>query len=186
MRRFTSWFSILVISFVALVGLYHPATAQDATPASGDETMPPGVTFTPLAFGQAQQLMLPDQADLALFRISLDPGARYQPDANDPSTALVYIESGKVTLTVDAEVSVLRASTMTAMMSGDESASPAAESAPPFERIPANTEFQAETGDSFLVPGHVGGDLRNDGSEPVVLLIANVGPSEDQQATPVS
>jgi hypothetical protein len=76
MRRLTSWISILVMALVGLLVLGHAVSAQDATPASGDETMAQGPTFTPLAFGQAQQLMLPDQADLALVRITLDPGAR--------------------------------------------------------------------------------------------------------------
>jgi len=37
----------------------------------------------------------------------------------------------------------------------------------------------------MLVPGNVGGDLKNNGTEQVVLLIANIGPPEEE-ATPVS
>jgi len=172
-----------MIALLGSVALSQSVTAQDATPGANGE--PPGVTFTPLAFGQAQQVMLPN-AQFVLFRLTIDPGAEDVEPDTDPSIGLVYVESGTVTITTTAPVSVLRNATLTAMMGGESSATPPAEGASPFEQIEANTEFQLAPGDSVLVPGNVGGDLKNQGSDQVVLLIANVGPPEDDQATPVS
>jgi len=184
-RRLSSLISMCMLALLGWVALSHSVIAQDATPAGGDESMPPGTTFTPLAFGQVQQLMLPD-GDFVLFRITIDPGANFPADANDPSTGLVYVESGTVTINATAPLNVLRASTMAMMVGSIASATPTTEEAPPFEQIAANTDFQLAAGDSVLVPGNVGGNLRNDGTEQVSILIANIGPSEDQQGTPVS
>jgi hypothetical protein len=82
-------------------------------------------------------------------------------------------------------VQVLRAQSMAAMM-GAPGATPMAEGTSPFEEVAANTEFQLEAGDSVLIPANVGGEARNDGDQPVSLLVANVGPPEGPGATPTS
>jgi len=176
-----------MVALLGWVALSHPvATAQDATPAGGDESMPPGTSFTPLALGQAQQLMLPDAADVVLFRFTIDPGADLPADPHDPSTALLYVESGTVTITAEVPLDILRASAMAALVGADANATPTTKGGPAYEHVAANTAFQLAVGDSVLVPGNVGGDLRNDGTEQVVLLVASIGPPESQQGTPVS
>lgn len=186
MRRWSLFVLALVAMLgVALIGRGPGIAAQDATPAGGGEEMPAGVTFSPIAFGQAQQLMLPDAADLALFRLTIDPGATFTDQGNDPSTGLLYVESGTVTLTLKDSVQVLRAQSMASMIGGP-GATPMAEGTSPFEEVAANTEFQLEAGDSVLIPANVGGEARNDGDQPVSLLVASVGPPEGPEATPTS
>ena len=55
--------------------------------------------------------------------------------------------------------------------------------------MPAGTEFTLNTGDSAVLPPHVEGEARNDGSEVASVLVANIGPltgpgAADQGATP--
>jgi quercetin dioxygenase-like cupin family protein len=186
MRRWSLFVLALVAMLgVALIGRGPGIAAQDATPAAGMEGEPEGVTFSPIAFGQVQHLMLPDAADLVLFRLTIDPGATFTDEGNDPSTGLVYVESGTVTFTLKESVQVLRGQSMAAMI-GAPGATPMAEGTSPFEEVTANTEFQLEAGDSVLIPGNVGGEARNDGDQPVSLLVANVGPPEGPEATPTS
>jgi quercetin dioxygenase-like cupin family protein len=186
MRRWSLFVLALVAMLgVALIGRGPGIAAQDATPAGGMEGMPAGVTFSPIAFGQAQQLMLPDAADLALFRLTIDPGAKFTDEGNDPSTGLLYVESGTVTFTLKDTVQVLRAQNMAAMI-GAPGATPMAEGTSPFEEVAANTEFQLQAGDSVLIPANVGGEARNDGDQPASMLVANVGPPEGPEATPAS
>ena len=48
---------------------------------------------------------------MSMFRITVDPGAVLPVDASDPTTALAYVEQGEATFQVDAEITVLHAST---------------------------------------------------------------------------
>jgi len=130
-----------VIALLGSVALSQSVTDQDATPGANGE--PPGVTFTPLTFGQAQQLMLLN-AQFVLFRLTMDPGAEDVEPDTDPSIGRLYVESG--TLTTTAPVSVLRSDVLTAMMTGESSATPTADGMSPFEQVEANTEFQLAPG----------------------------------------
>jgi quercetin dioxygenase-like cupin family protein len=175
--------SLVVLTLVALLGMAllgrgAGTAAQDATPAE-----PEGVSFVPIAFGQAQDLMLPN-ADFVMFHLTIDPGATFTDPGNDPSTSLIYVETGTVTFQLAADVEVLRGQSMAAMM-GTPVATPMAEGAPLFEQVPANTEFQLAAGDSVLIGPNVAGTARNDGDQPVSLLAASVGPPEGA-ATPAS
>lgn len=180
--------SLVVLTFVALLGVTllgrgAGTVAQDAATPAGTTAEPEGVTFAPIAFGQAQDLMLPN-ADFVMFRLTIDPGATFTDDGSDPSTSLVYVETGTVTFKLAGDVEVLRGQSMAAMM-GTPVASPMAEGAPPFEQVAANTEFQLAVGDSVLIGPNVAGTARNDGDQPVSLLAASVGPPE-AEATPAS
>ena len=79
MRRFRVVLSLLAIM---LIGAPSAALAQEATPAA-DGFTEEGVTFEPLALGT--ELTLPATGELALVRISFEPGAGFPADEGDPS-----------------------------------------------------------------------------------------------------
>ncbi len=164
----------VLLGALALAGL-RPAVAQDATPPPGEgEFAPEGVTFEPLGFGTAEELPAAP-ADLALFRVGLDPGATFPVEEDDPSAALVYVEAGAFTFRVEGPIRVTRAATLAAFATPgavEEGAVPAP------EEIPAGTEFTLEAGDSAVFPPNVPGEARNDGAERAVALVAIVAPPE--------
>jgi plastocyanin len=142
-------------------GLSSAARAQDeATPtAEEDFDLPEGVSFEALAYGTAENL--PATGDIVLFRIRLEPGAVF-PVEPDPAPGLVVVEEGAVTIAVDSPLTVLRA----------------AKEGTPFpietEQAEADTDVDLETGDSTVVQGGASGELRNEGDEEAVLLVAIV------------
>ncbi len=157
------------------------AVAQDATPAA-EEFAPEGVTFEPLGFGTAEEVPAAP-ADLVLARATIDPGASVPLDADDPSVALIWIESGTLTVQADAPIRITRAA-MIAVFATPGAVEEGA--VPELEEIAAGTEFTLEVGDSAIFPPHVVGEIRNDGQERVVALVAIVAPPADMmvEATP--
>ena len=158
---------------LALGGLAAPLAAQEATPPAEEAFAPEGVGFFPLGFGTAEELPAAP-ADLVLVRFTLDPGAGFPTEADDPSVALVYVEAGSLTAEVGAPVRVTRAAVIAAF------ATPGAEpeGAPMPEEVAAGTAFTLAAGDSAVFPPNVAGELRNDGQERVVGLAAIVAPPE--------
>lgn len=187
MRRMSfALLSLVTLLGVALLGRGAVTLAQDASPAAAPGAMegePEGVTFVPIAFGQAQDLMLPN-AEMVMFRLTIDPGATFTDQGTDPSTSLVFVETGTVTFKLAGDVQILRGQTMAAMMATPV-ATPMAEGAPPFEPVAANTEFQLAAGDSVLIGPNVAGTASNGGDQPASLLVSSVGPPEGE-ATPAS
>ncbi len=110
---------------------------------------------------------------VGLLRLTFPPGAVLPLEEGDPSLALVYVESGTLTVRIEAPVTVLRAS-------GDGAAEARQ------VEIAAGTEFMAGPGDSFVSPAVIEGEARNDGTEPVVVLAAIVEPEPPADATPAS
>jgi quercetin dioxygenase-like cupin family protein len=170
--------AVVLLGALALAGL-RPAIAQDATPPPGEE----GVTFAPLGFGTAEELP-PAPVELVLARVTLAPGAGFPIEADDPSVGLAYVESGALTIRVEAPLRVTRAATIAAF------ATPGAAGAgavPGPEEVPAGTEVTLEAGDSVVIPANVAGEVRNDGAEPAVGLAALVAPPEEGDgATPAA
>ena len=176
MRRIPVLLSILAIVLLGLFAMGHSTNvtrAQQATPSAGDDESapPPGVTFEFLGVGSVDALP-PAPADLGLYRLTLASGAAFPVDASDPSLALVYVESGTLTVAVDVPLSILRG----ASVAGGEFAQDA---------IAAGAEATVGAGDSFIGPAYAGGELRNDGTEPAVFLLAGIEP-QIAEATPVS
>ena len=178
MRRFAVPIPVLAVALLGLLAAGRPGAgtvAQEATPAAEEEfELPEGVSFEALGYGTAEALP-PAPAEFVLFRFGLEPGASFDLDPGDPSLALAYVEAGALTVRVDAPMTVLRA----------------AGAGTPFpeetEEVAAGTEFTLEAGDSALFPPHVAGVVRNDGAEPVAVLVANVGPLEgDEEGTPAA
>ncbi|MDQ3693803.1 MAG: cupin domain-containing protein [Chloroflexota bacterium] len=176
---------VLLIVVLLLAGLVTTGrlaggvVAQEATPAAADFG-PEGVTFEPLGFGTAEELPAAP-ADLLLARFTIEPGAGFPLDPNDPSVALFYVESGAVTVLADIPLPIIRAATIAAF------ATPGAveeDAVPEAEEGVAGAEFTLEAGDSVVFPPFVEGEIRNDGDETVVGLAALVFPPEDAGATP--
>jgi hypothetical protein len=77
---------------------------------------------------------------------------------------LLYVERGTLTVRNTVATQVTRGATL---------ATPGAEAQ---EAIPAETEFTMSAGDSSLSPAGSGGELRNEGSEEVILLASLIVP----------
>jgi hypothetical protein len=181
MRR---WLTLLVVALglVALVGtgrLSAPVRAQDATPLA-EMGLPPGVDAQPLGAGLSPTLPA-TPAELVLVRLTLQPGAILPNDPNDPSLALAYVESGTVTLHYTNALTITRAAAIAAL------ATPEATMPGP-EPVAAGASATLTVGDSFVSPANSGGDLRNEGTTPAVLLAAVINPFQmgTPEATPAA
>jgi len=179
MRRLSLLIPLLAAVFVGLVavGRGGPSTlARQGTPAAEDFA-PEGVSFLPLAFGEADQLPA-TPADFILARAVFEPGAGFPIEADDPSVTLVSVESGALTLQVDVPITVTRAATLAAFATPevDESA------VPPPEEMAADTAFTMAAGDSAYFPANIAGEVRNDGQEPAVVLLAIIEPTGGGEA----
>ena len=185
MRRFAIPVSVLAVALLGLLAAGRPglgAVAQDATPAAEEFAPPAGVTFEPLGFGRAEELPTAP-AELLLARFTIDPGAGFPIEEDDPTVALVYVEAGALTIRVEAPIRVVRAATIAAFATpgaAEEGAVPAP------EEVAAGTEFTLEAGDSAVFPPNVPGEVRNEGAERAVGLVALIAPPEDAAATPVA
>jgi quercetin dioxygenase-like cupin family protein len=164
MRRgsFVALLITLVLSIVAGQGLDPSTHAQDATPASEQQTgAPEGVSFVTVASGTIEVLS-PGTANLVLGRIRLAPGATLPFDPTDPSVDLLYMSTGTLTFRVEAPMTVAR---------GIRAGTPVPTEP---EAIPANTEFTLSDGDSALFPPNAAGEVRNDGTEDATAWVTNV------------
>jgi quercetin dioxygenase-like cupin family protein len=176
MGRFSVLGSLIVVVLLSILAL--PAQpvilAQEATPGA-EEFAPEGVTFEPLAL--ATGLALPSTGELFLARFGLEPGAALPLEPGDPAYALAAVESGALTIRVDGPLTVTRAEEMAGVM--------AEEGVPATETIAAGQEVTLSAGDSALFPPNAGGEIRNDGQEPVSGTVALVGPPV-AEGTPVA
>jgi hypothetical protein len=161
---------VLVAAFIAFVGLaeagpVRETAAQDAfaTPGPGEFELVPGQIGRVLAGGLVAE---PPTApvELAVLRFTNDPGSVYAGSADDPSAGLILVESGEVTVRLEGPATITRATGP--------------------EEVAAGTEFTLGSGESFLWPPYVAGELRNDGQEPAVTLLAYLAPVEEEAATP--
>jgi hypothetical protein len=138
------------------------AHAQESTPtaATTGVEVAPGVTFD----------LLPASEDPpTLYRLRFAPGATLS-FVDDPAISLVYVELGALSLQLDAAVSDARPEAA----SGDEEA--------------ADTALTLTQGDYFVLPPLVAGEIRNEGQEPMSIVIAAITPSvipAAAMATPV-
>ncbi|MCD6056999.1 MAG: hypothetical protein K0Q89_529 [Thermomicrobiales bacterium] len=167
MRRFTVSLSVIVIMLFGLFVAWGSGTsAQEpfATPRPGEFELVPGQIGRELASGLVPE---PPAGPVyfGLLHITVAPGSVFTGPADDPSVGLNLVESGELTLRLEAAVTVNRASGP--------------------EEVAAGTEFTLGPGESFIWPPNVAGELRNDGPEPVVQLLAFLAPAEEAAATPL-
>ena len=143
---------ILISGFITLTyGSLDPIStrAQESTPAAettGVEVAP-GVTF---------ELMPASEDPPSLYRLRFAPGATLA-FVDDPAISLVYVEVGALSLQLDAAVSDARPEAS----SGDEE---------------ADTALALGQGDYFVLPPLVAGEIRNEGQEPMSIMIAAITP----------
>jgi hypothetical protein len=126
------------------------ARAQESTPtaATTGVEVAPGVTFD----------LLPASEDPpTLYRLRFAPGSTLS-FVDDPAISLVYVELGALSLQLDAAVSDARPEAA----SGDEEA--------------ADTALTLTQGDYFVLPPLVAGEIRNEGQEPMSIVIAAITP----------
>jgi hypothetical protein len=144
---------MLVAGLLALTcGTLNPVStrAQESTPqaeTTGVE-ISPGVTF---------ELMPASEDPPSLYRLRLAPGATLV-FADDPAISLVYVESGSISLALDAAVSDARPEAD----SGDEE--------------DADAALTLSQGDYFVLPPLVAGEIRNEAQEPAAIMIAAITP----------
>ena len=165
---------VLAIAFASAVSILaadSPVAGQVATPQAAAEgfPLPAGVTAERLAAGPAEPLP-PAPLVLELVRFTFAPGAVLQLSAESPSLALVSVAAGTLTARIAAPVMITRAAPM------------GTPSTP--EAIAAGTAFRAGPGDAFVAPPQVAVEARNDGAEPLVLLMAVLEPAAGPGAAP--
>jgi quercetin dioxygenase-like cupin family protein len=178
MRRIGVLVSLVVVGLLGTLALHAQpgALAQEATPAADME--PEGATFLPLGF--ASGVMLPSPADMIVARFSLEPGAGFPLEANDPTGAMVVVESGAFTVRVEELTwSITRGETLSGMM---ETADEETDFSAAIEEVAMGEEAVLEAGDVAWVPGSVSGEVRNDGQEQAEGLLFLVGPPEAMMA----
>src|SRR4051812_21386018 len=143
---------ILISGLITLTcGMLGPVStrAQASTPVAettGVEVAP-GVTF---------ELMTASEDPPSLYRLHFAPGATLA-FVDDPAISLVYVETGALSLQLEAAVSDARPEAS----SGDEA---------------ADTAVDLAQGDYFVLPPLVAGEIRNAGQEPMSIVIAAITP----------
>ena len=161
MRALSFRLVTVVVVICAMLGWASISHAQEATPPPGGFEIAPGVTAEALAF-------VPGQEAPSLYQLTFAPGTIYAFEPS-PEISLVYVVAGAVTITLDAPVTVTRAT-----YPGEVG-----------EVVGAGTAFPFNLGDYTVFPAMVDGEVRNDGSEPATLLVsAIVPPASTDLATP--
>jgi hypothetical protein len=178
----------ILIAFVAVVlaggfaGARAPGgvVAQDASPAAEEFGPPPGVAAETLAFGMVDALPV-TPAMIFLDRLTIDPGVSLPAEPGDPNFAFTLVESGSLTILSDTPLAIARAAALAEALESPGTM-------PEIEETTADTDVTLSAGDSIVFPPEVGGELRNDGTEPVVLLGVVIAPvdamMESEEATP--
>ena len=181
MRRFSVFLLLVVVMLLGSVAVQvQPVVvAQEATPAADIE--PEGVTFE--ALGIASGVALPSPADLIAVRLTIDPGAVLPSEASDPTGGMLIVESGIVTIRINAPWAIARSGSLNAAIATAEATGTFT---PSDDQIASDESAIMEPGDVAYLPGSVSGEIRNYGAEPAVALVVLVGPTEAMTgATPV-
>ena len=146
---------------------------DEAAAFRGESVFGEGATAELLGFGVIPAVPAQPVA-LALQRVTIAPGGHIETPADDPRVVLLCVASGTLTVRNTAATTVTR---------GMALATPGAQAQ---EAIPADTEFTMTAGDSSLSPAGSGGELRNDGTEEVILLAGVIRSLPDSAATPAA
>lgn len=134
-----------------------------------EAALPPGIALAPLVVGEAT--VLPSAPPgIALFRLTLEPGAR-MPLSSDAAT-FAYVESGSADYTVDeGEGQVSAAATPGGAPAGLAPATPGAEAV-------------VETGGAFVVQFGSLSEVNNASDDPLVVLALVLSPATSAAGTP--
>jgi len=168
MLRIARWFMVMVCGVSLSLGAASTTLAQAASPEADGGT-PAGLTDEILAVGVATELPA-SPAIMLMQRVTVAPGADIPGDAADPTLSFFLIESGSLQMRASDPLIVIRAQALATALQTPGSM-------PETEEIAAGAAFTLEEGDSVLIPPGVGGGLRNDSAEPVVLLATQIFPA---------
>jgi hypothetical protein len=153
--------SIVVLGLVTatsfLVPQFATALAQETT---AETPAPSGVAFEPVT-GELVPPLVAEGAEVQLERASFSSGASYTIAAADAQLLLVSIESGALTVRSSTPLVINRAGEGTAATVRQE-------------WVAADSELTLERGDSFVRPPRSQQELRNEGEEPTVALMASI------------
>ncbi len=160
---------------LGLGGRLGRAAAQQATPGPVEPIAVGDFVFHETADFGAVDAMPPAPATVFLFRLEVAPGASVTYPPGDPGLGGHLVLSGTLTLRdFDGDIVVTRAT-------GEGTPAPAS------EVLPAGAETQLGPGDGFLWLPFLAGQFSNDGTEPVIMAIVNIGPaSGTAEATPAA
>jgi hypothetical protein len=182
---------LLAVVVVGLVGAGRAgsmALTQHGTPAPDGDAPPveagpdPRVMYEPFASGPVPALPAAPE-ELVLIRLRLKPGGTFALDPSDPGATLYVVQAGTLTAHLTAPVRVRRVGEITP----EERAAAVATvdpGAPLEEAVAAGAAVAVGPDDSFVVPPWTGGELRNEGSEPVVVLAGTIVPGAAGTPTP--
>lgn len=156
---------VVVAALFAAVAVGLPrGEARQAT-----STTTPAVSSQILATGLP--LAAPGET-LYLYRVTIEPGARIVPHTH-PGTQVASIVAGDLTYTVlQGEVSITRAA------SGGTPG--------PTERATSGQEVVLRPGDALVERAGMVHQARNDGGEPVVILISSLFPTGEPLSRPAT
>lgn len=173
MRYFAVLVALALLGVGGTGGLSgHNALAQEASPVAQSVLM--GITYVPL--GYIPGVAMPEAVDTEIARGTLEPGAGFPFTADDPAAAILIMESGEITVTVeDGSWTISRGAAVAAVVTGTPAADGTREVV---EIIAAGEEATFSAGDVAYIPGHVTGELHNSGDEPAVTLLITYLPSE--------
>ena len=171
MRRFivsVSFALVVLLGLVATMGWSTNAQESFSTPGPDEFELAPGQIGRELTSGRFEK---PPAGPLhmGLLRITSDPGTVSSgggPD--DPTGALILVESGAVTVRLEEPATITRTTGP--------------------EEVAADTDFTLGPGESFVWEPFVVGEVRNDGQEPAVTFAAFLAPAdwEFEESTPMA
>ena len=154
MRRVVPFLSVIVVVLFGLLVVGSLGTrAQEsiATPGPGEFELVPGQIGRELTSGRLENPPA-GPLHLGLLRFTSYPGSVLTTPEDDPTAALILVESGEVTLRLEGAVTITRTTGP--------------------EEVAAGTEITLGPGESFVWAPNVAGELRIDGQEPAVTLVA--------------
>jgi hypothetical protein len=159
---------VVLLGLVATMGWSTNAQEAFSTPGPDEFELAPGQIGRELASGRFEE---PPAGPLhmGLLRVTSDPGSVTTgggPD--DPTGALILVESGAVTVRLEEPATITRTNGP--------------------EEVAAGVEFTLGPGESFVWEPFVVGEVRNDGQEPAVTFAAFLAPADwmFEESTPMA
>jgi hypothetical protein len=172
MRRFAIIFAML-FGMLVVGGSQQRLVAREVNPEPVMPVLTGNMGFVTYAnFGRVEAATLLDvPVGMNIFQLQLAPGSSVAYPPGDPGMGAHLVESGTLTLRgFSVDVMLTRAPAQT---SPDST---------PTEVLLAGAETTLGPGDGFLFPPLAAGEVRNDGTEPVVLAVSVLFPLDDLPA----
>jgi len=139
--------AVAILTLAVLLVSHTPAGAQEATPVP---TVVGEITIAETRFGLAD-IVPTAPVSIVHYRIEMPPGTQLVVAPN-PSLEMYRIASGMVTITLEDDSTLTREGVPDRVLPGGEAA-------------------PLGPGDGFMWMPQSAGQVRNDGTEPVVLLV---------------